>query len=134
LHLCWNLSSGGDLRHAISVCDVNENRKPASAAGLKRGLMGGKESKLNYPQVRRTVQQQAQHVAGVEQSLIGFYYRDRWIAGQTRRVDFLPQYFPAWTVKGHVARIAAGSGMFPLVLALSASLCIPLRSRSGSGD
>jgi len=62
---------------------VDEKKKPASADGLKRGLMGWKESKLNYPQVRRSVQQHAQQVAGVEQSFIAVYYKEKRSIGQT---------------------------------------------------
>jgi len=45
--------------------------------------MGWKESKLNYPQVRRSVQQHAQQVAGVEQSFIAVYYKEKRSIGQT---------------------------------------------------
>jgi hypothetical protein len=50
-----------------------DNKKPAAAENLQRGLMGiGMSLGLAHPQVRRGVQQHAQHAAGMGRKLMLF--------------------------------------------------------------
>jgi hypothetical protein len=71
-----------------------EKKKPASALAEARAYGATKGLKLAHPQDRRSVQQHAQQVAGVEQNFIGF---------TVRRILWVVKWAPTMTTRGDVA-------------------------------
>jgi len=49
----------------VTGCASAGNKKPASAEGWSAGFWGAIEEKV-HPEVRRSAQQQAQHIADIE--------------------------------------------------------------------
>jgi hypothetical protein len=62
---------------------LKKRKSPRQQKAEARAYGSKKNSKLTHPPSRRSVQQHAQHVAGVRQSFIALYYMDNLQAGQT---------------------------------------------------